>query len=74
MGGFPEFERYDALGLAKLVRDREVSAADLLDAAIERVERRNPTVNAVVGRLYDEARSAIAAGLPDGRFSGVPFS
>jgi amidase/6-aminohexanoate-cyclic-dimer hydrolase len=73
MGGFAEFERYDGIGLAKLVRDKEVSAAELLDAAIERVESRNAVVNAVVGRLYDDARLAIAAGLPDGAFTGVPF-
>ncbi|MBI1735338.1 MAG: amidase [Candidatus Rokubacteria bacterium] len=73
MGGFPEFERYDAVGLAKLVRDRQVSAVDLLDAAIERVESRNPVLNAVCARLDDEGRRAIAAGLPDGPFTGVPF-
>ena len=73
MGGFAEFERHDGIGLAKLVRDKEVSAAELLDAAIERVESRNAAVNAVVGRLYDDARRAIAAGLPDGAFTGVPF-
>jgi amidase/6-aminohexanoate-cyclic-dimer hydrolase len=73
MGGFAEFERYDGLGLAQLVRDKQVSAAELLDAAIERVESRNATVNAVCARLYDEGRRAIAAGLPEGPFTGVPF-
>ena len=73
MGAFGEFQRYDAVGLAKLVRDRQVSPTELLDAAIECVESRNPVVNAVVSRLYDEARRAIAAGLPDGPFTGVPF-
>ncbi len=73
MGGLAEFERYDGIGLAKLVRDKKVSAVELLDAAIERVESGNAVVNAVVGRLYDDARRAIAAGLPDGAFTGVPF-
>ena len=73
MGGFADFERYDGLGLARLVRERRVSAAELLDAAIERVEARNPILNAVCARLYDECRRAIAAGLPDGPFTGVPF-
>ncbi len=73
MGGFPEFERYDGLGLARLVRERQVSAAELLEAALERVDGRNPALNAIVARLDDEARRAIAAGLPDGPFTGVPF-
>ena len=53
MSAFPDYERYDALGLADLVRRREVTAEELLEAAIARVEARNPTVNAVVQRLYD---------------------
>jgi Asp-tRNA(Asn)/Glu-tRNA(Gln) amidotransferase A subunit family amidase len=70
---FGDYERYDALGLAELVRRDQVAPEALLEAAIERVEARNPAVNAVVLRLYDEARRAIAAGLPDGPFRGVPF-
>ena len=73
MSGFAEYEHYDALGLADLVRRRQVSAEELLDAAIARVEARNPSVNAVVMKLYDYGRQAIAAGLPDGPLSGVPF-
>jgi amidase len=73
MNGFSDYERYDALGLADLVRRRQVSAEALLDAAIARVEGRNPSVNAVVMKLYDYGRQAIAAGLPDGPFTGVPF-
>src|SRR5262249_48567384 len=73
MPGFPEFGQFDALGLADLVRQRQVTAEELLEAAIARVEARNPTVNAVVHKLYDYGRQAIAAGLPDGPFTGVPF-
>jgi amidase len=73
MGGFVEYDRFDAVGLAQLVRDKQVSATDLLDAAIERVERLNPTINAVCARLYDHGRRAIADGLPAGPFTGVPF-
>src|SRR5438876_2131419 len=68
-----EFESYDGLGLARLVRSGDASAAELLDAAITRVEARNPELNAVVSPLYDQARAAIAAGLPDGPFTGVPY-
>ena len=73
MRGFADYERYDALGLANLVRQKAVSPDDLLDAAIERVEARNPAVNAVVMPFYDYGRKAIADGLPDGPFRGVPF-
>jgi amidase len=73
MSGFADYEHYDAVGLADLVRRRQVTAAELLDAAIVRVEARNPRVNAVVMKLYDYGRQAIAAGLPDGPLTGVPF-
>jgi hypothetical protein len=61
-----EYERYDGIGLAGLVKAREVSAGELLEAALARVEQRNPTINAVVNRIYDQAKAAIAAGLPSG--------
>jgi amidase/6-aminohexanoate-cyclic-dimer hydrolase len=66
-------DQHDGLGLADLVRRREVTAKELLDAAIARVEARNPKVNAVVTRMYDAARTAIDAGLPRGPFTGVPY-
>ena len=60
MSGFADYEQYDALGLADLVRRGKVSPATLLDAAVERVESRNPALNAVTMKLYDHARRAIA--------------
>ncbi len=70
---FAEYQDYDAIGLAHLVRRGEVSAAELLEAAIERTERHNPTLNAVVHKAYDEARATAKDKLPDGPFKGVPF-
>ena len=70
---FPEYEQYDALGLAELVRTKQVTADELLDAAIERVDARNPAVNAVISRRDEAARESIRAGLPEGPFAGVPF-
>jgi len=67
------FDREDGLGLADLVRRREVSAKELLDGAIARVEALNPKLNAVVTRMYDAARGAVSAGLPSGPFTGVPY-
>jgi len=70
---FADFEQYDALGLADQVKRGKVSPTELLEAAIERVEARNGAVNAVTMKLYDYGRKAIADGLPDGPFTGVPF-
>src|SRR5690606_22148357 len=68
-----EYASYDATGLAALVRRGEGPPAELLETAIEAVEALNPQLNAVVIRCYDMARRAIAEGLPDGPFRGVPF-
>ena len=73
MTAFKEYENYDAIGLAELVQRAEVTPEELLDAAIERIEARNPLINAVVTPLYDYARDALRAGLPPGPFYGVPF-
>jgi Asp-tRNA(Asn)/Glu-tRNA(Gln) amidotransferase A subunit family amidase len=73
MKGFADYESYDALGLAELVRQKKVSPSELLEAAIARVEARNGAVNAVTMPLYDLARATIAEGLPSGPFTGVPF-
>jgi amidase len=72
--GFADYEKYDGLGLAGLVRGGELKAEEALEAAIERVEALNPALNAVVTPLYDQARAAVAAGLPAGPFTGVPFA
>ncbi len=70
---FAEYADLDGLGLAERVRRRDVSARELLDAAIERIERHNGVLNAVVYKAYDEARTVADGPLPDGPFQGVPF-
>jgi Asp-tRNA(Asn)/Glu-tRNA(Gln) amidotransferase A subunit family amidase len=55
------------------VRRGEVKPQEVLEATIARIEARNPVLNAVITRLYDQARAAIAAGLPEGPFTGVPY-
>jgi amidase len=70
---FPEYDRLDALALGGLVARREVSAAELLEAAIERADARNPRLNAIVARYDDEARERARGPLPSGPLSGVPF-
>jgi amidase len=69
----PEYAEYDGLGLAELVRRGEVSPADLVDSAIDAIERLNSRVNCVVQSLRDQALADIKAGLPYGPFRGVPF-
>ena len=63
----------DATALAELVRSKQVKANELLEAAIERIERLNPQINAVVTPMYDEARRVAGNNVPEGPFSGVPF-
>jgi amidase len=64
----------DATDQAALVAKGEVTPSELLEAAIERIEQSNPSLNAVVMRWFDHARSVAAdPDLPDGPFRGVPF-
>jgi len=70
---FADYARHDATGLAELVRKREVSAAEVLEAAIARAEAVNPALNAVVLKHYELAREAVRAGLPAGPLAGVPM-
>ena len=70
---FSEYGNYDGLGLAELVKKREVSARDLADSAVDAIERINPAVNCVPQVLHDEALRCIEEGVVDGPFSGVPF-
>lgn len=73
MTRFTEYGDYDALGLAELVRAGDVTASELLSEAMARAAAVNPKINAIIEPLHDYARQAIANGLPDGPFSGVPF-
>ncbi|MFN8373770.1 MAG: amidase [Anaerolineae bacterium] len=73
MSGFPEYTGYDALGLAELVRKEEITPAELVEEAIQRIEQHNPQLNAVVYKMYDLARKAASEPLPQGTFTGVPF-
>jgi amidase len=73
MSGFREYETYDAVGLAELVRSGDVTATEVLDAAILRCEARNPALNAVVQKLYDHGRDMARSDLPKGPLAGAPY-
>lgn len=63
----------DATAQAECVRRGDVSPRELTDAAIARIERLDPTLNAVILPAFEAARERAAAPLPDGPFRGVPF-
>lgn len=70
---FYEYSAHDATGLAELVRNREVDAKELLDVAWQAIDQLNPQINAVTADMRELAHRQIAAGLPEGPFTGVPF-
>jgi amidase len=67
-----DIEDLDALACAEMVRAGDVSPLELVDAAIARISKIDPEVNAVVIRRFEKARSEAAGPLPDGPFRGVP--
>ncbi|WP_273456810.1 amidase [Nevskia ramosa] len=69
---FKEYPAHDATGLAELVAQREVSAVELLDAALARLDAVNPKINAFCAPMIDAARQR-ADGPLSGPFAGVPF-
>lgn len=71
--GFVEYSSFDGLGLAALIRERKVSAQELVDESLARIERVNPRINAVVRVLADQAGAAASGVPPSGPFTGVPF-
>lgn len=64
------YSDYDGLGLAQLVATKQVTPGELVEAAIARVERHNPALNAVVYTGFDDARARAKGTLPDGPFKG----
>ncbi|HLL28882.1 MAG TPA: amidase family protein [Xanthobacteraceae bacterium] len=70
--GFADYSDYDGVGLAELVRKKKVKPVELVEAAIERIERHNSKLNAVVFKAYDSARARAKAKL-GGAFAGVPM-
>jgi amidase len=73
MATFSEYAEHDAVGLAELVRTKQVSSRELVEAAIERIERVNPQLNAVICKTFEQARRAAEAVGTDAPLCGVPF-
>jgi amidase len=68
----PELQNLDLIGHAELIRARQATALELLDAAIARIEA-GRELNAVICDLFDRARQRASAPLPDGPLAGAPF-
>ena len=73
MTGFKDYANYDALGLAELVKTGAVTPTQLLEEAIQRRNQLNPHINAIIHNMDQLAHDAIAQGVPQGAFFGVPF-
>jgi amidase len=63
----------DGMAMAELVRQKEITASELVEAAIDRIEAINPTINAVVTPMYDLARKRAADPTGASPLSGVPM-
>ena len=68
----PEYDSMDAMEMAERVQKGELSPKELREAAIERIQMRNPSLNAVVHKMYERAAEKEAE-LPKGPLYGVPF-
>jgi amidase len=64
---------YDGIALRNMILKGEIRPTELLETVIERIERVNPTLNAVVHKMYDQAREIAESKLAGGFFGGVPF-
>lgn len=68
-----EYQAQDAIGLAGMIRDGDVTASEVLACAIAAIEDGNPALHAVIHPLFDIAKGAVARELPQGPLAGVPF-
>ncbi|HPG52534.1 MAG TPA: amidase family protein, partial [Spirochaetota bacterium] len=73
MARFKEYDHYDGLGLAELVKKKKISPAELCEEAIRRIDELNPKLNAVIHPMFDIGRKTAKSPLPAGPFRGVPF-
>jgi amidase len=68
-----DYRGYDALGLAALIRNRQVTPRELAQCALQAMDQVNNDINAVIARIVDDPDQIDAAAIPDGPFRGVPF-
>ncbi len=68
-----ELSGLDAMAMAELVKRKKAKPIEPVEAAIARMEKLNPQINAVITPMYDMPREAAVSKLPNGPFKGVPF-
>jgi amidase len=73
MGTLEDVLWLDATAQAELIQKKEIAPLELVEAAIAKIERLNPELNAVVTPMFEQGRVAAAGNLPKGPFTGVPF-
>ena len=68
-----EYSSYDGLGIAKLIREKEVNVREVLDTAVSIIETYDEDISAITTKAYDHAIRAIEKSQPENIFHGVPF-
>src|SRR5215475_1518779 len=68
-----DLSSYDALGLAQLIRAKQITPLELVEDTIRKIEAINPKLNAVIFKTYERARLQASKPLGDGPFAGVPL-
>jgi Asp-tRNA(Asn)/Glu-tRNA(Gln) amidotransferase A subunit family amidase len=68
-----ELSSHDAVGLAELIRSKQVTPAEAVEDTIRKIETINPRLNAVIHKTYERARQRAAQLPDDAPFAGVPF-
>ncbi|WP_096274539.1 amidase [Paucisalibacillus globulus] len=63
-----DYKQYDGLGLAELIQKKEVNPEEVLEMAVQEIEKKNPALNAVIHKIYDFKDSRNSTGI----FAGVP--
>jgi len=72
MEGF-DYKRYDGLGLAELIKKKELHPKEVLTEAIHTIERHNPKLNAVINKFYEKVEKEAETVDLNGTFAGVPM-
>lgn len=67
------YKNYDGLGLAELVKNKEIQPKEVLEEAIKTIEQHNPSLNAVIHTFYEKAEKQADTVDLTGTFAGVPM-